>query len=79
MLDLAARRSGLPRLRQTFAAEPHFAAYVHGEDGLGEWASPCPEGNLRKHASQALICNEHPGEIDLIAIGPLTNPAMPSS
>jgi purine nucleosidase len=52
---------------------------VHGEDGLGDAGIPVskrlPE---KKHAAQALVdlASAHPGEIDLIAIGPLTNLAV---
>jgi len=57
----------------------HHAAYVHGEDGLGDCG--IPDSNRKaesKHAVQALIdlANENPGEISLIAIGPLTNLAV---
>ena len=60
-------------------AECHHAAYVHGQDGLGDAGIPAsgrkPE---KKHAAQALVdlANENPGKIDLVAIGPLTNLAV---
>jgi purine nucleosidase len=68
-----------PGCAKPLVAEPHYAAYVHGEDGLGDAGIPTsmrvPE---KKHASQALVdlAALHPGEIDLIAIGPLTNLAV---
>ena len=54
----------------------HHAAYVHGEDGLGDCGIPASKRKPeKKHAVQALmdLANENPGELDLIAIGPLTN------
>jgi purine nucleosidase len=68
-----------PGCAKPLVAEPHYAAYVHGEDGLGDAGIPSskrlPE---KKHAAQALIdlASDHSGEIDLIAIGPLTNLAV---
>jgi len=64
--------------RALLAKQPD-ASYVHGEDGLGNTHYPPsrrrPE---REHAVQALIrlANESPGELTLVAIGPLTNVAM---
>jgi purine nucleosidase len=55
------------------------AAYAHGEDGLGNVGFP-PSSRLveSEHAALALIrlVNEAPGEITLVAIGPLTNIAL---
>jgi purine nucleosidase len=53
---------------------------VHGSDGLGDWADR-PKGNGQveaEHAVSALIrlANQYPGEITLVAIGPLTNIAL---
>jgi purine nucleosidase len=55
------------------------ASYVHGEDGLG--GCDIPESNrtlAEGHAALALIrlAKENPGELELIAIGPLTNLAL---
>jgi len=57
----------------------HDAAHVHGEDGLG--GSGYPPSVRRpgdEHAVNALIrmANESPGELTLVAIGPLTNVAL---
>jgi len=68
-----------PGCARPLVAEPHYAAYVHGEDGLGDAGIPVSKRQpQKKHASQALVdlANEHPGAIDLIAIGPLTNLAV---
>ena len=52
------------------------AGYFHGADGLGESGYP-PSGRqvADEHAVNALIrlANESPGELTLVAIGPLTN------
>lgn len=53
-----------------------LAPFVHGENGLGDVqfprASAVPSG---EHAADQLIrlAHERPGELDLIAVGPLTN------
>ncbi|XP_046376259.2 inosine-uridine preferring nucleoside hydrolase-like isoform X2 [Haliotis rufescens] len=53
----------------------------HGKDGFGDVPDPDPPSRDRvqaKHAVQALIdiTKQYPGEITLIAIGPLTNVSM---
>jgi purine nucleosidase len=55
------------------------ASFFHGLDGLGN--SQIPESNRpveQEHAALALIriAKENPGELELIAIGPLTNLAL---
>lgn len=60
-------------------AEPHHAAYVHGEDGLGDCGIPNSKRQPeKKHAVLALVdlANENPGQLSLVAIGPLTNLAV---
>jgi len=55
------------------------AASIHGADGLGEAGFPPSSREVEKeHAAAALVrmANEAPGEISLIAIGPLTNLAV---
>lgn len=66
------------------ASEPLVADWhpesVHGEDGLGDWAAR-PAITRRTetlHAAHALVtlANAHPGELTLVALGPLTNIAL---
>jgi len=52
------------------------AASIHGADGLGDAGIPASQRQPeKKHAALALIdlAKQYPGEISLIAIGPLTN------
>ncbi|XP_072016099.1 inosine-uridine preferring nucleoside hydrolase-like isoform X4 [Amphiura filiformis] len=57
------------------------ASFTHGSDGMGGIPDPHPPSRdliQSEHAVNALIrmANEHPGEISLVAIGPLTNLAL---
>ncbi|WP_339279054.1 nucleoside hydrolase [Paenibacillus sp. FSL W8-1187] len=55
------------------------AAYVHGADGMGESNFPPPEHRAEtEHAAHAIVrlLNEHPGELEIVAHGPLTNLAV---
>lgn len=64
--------SGLVELGQT-------ASFVHGENGLGDVEIPKSNRKIeQEHAALALInlAKENPGELELIAIGPLTNLAL---
>ena len=66
------------------AAEPlaqplRVASYVHGADGLGNAGEPAPLGlPSGEHAADQIIRlgHESPGELDLLAVGPLTNLAL---
>jgi purine nucleosidase len=55
------------------------AAFVHGADGFGDVGFPEPKHAAEaEHAALALIrlTNERPGELTLVALGPLTNLAL---
>lgn len=55
------------------------AAYVHGSDGLGDCGFPASSRLVEgEHAALALVrlATEAPGELTLVAIGPLTNIAV---
>jgi purine nucleosidase len=59
--------------------EPRHEPSVHGQDGLGD--CDLPRSNRRvedEHAANLLVrkAREHPGEITLVCIGPLTNIAL---
>jgi purine nucleosidase len=60
-------------------AHKEDAASIHGTDGLGDAGfPPSPRKVEQEHASVALVrmASESPGEIVLVAIGPLTNIAV---
>ncbi|GAA2879474.1 nucleoside hydrolase [Streptosporangium fragile] len=66
------------------AAEPlagaaRIARYVHGRDGLGDrgYDRPLPEVTGETGAELLVrLAHERPGELDLLALGPLTNLAL---
>ncbi|MGW2026392.1 nucleoside hydrolase [Streptomyces decoyicus] len=54
------------------------AQHVHGEDGMGDIGLPDPNGVCEStHAVDALLSypREHPGELTLVTLAPLTNVA----
>lgn len=56
-----------------------IAWFVHGHDGLGDRGLERPEPELAAEAAAdylVRIANEHPGQIDLHPLGPLTNIAL---
>lgn len=59
---------------------PPEEVHVHGDDGMGDWPERPPvRGEIEpEHAALALVrlINEAPGELTLIALGPLTNLAL---
>jgi purine nucleosidase len=67
---------GAPRpLVQPLATAEH----VHGDDGLGNTGQPLPRGSVSSEsAAEQLVrlARARPGELSLLAIGPLTNLAI---
>ena len=60
-------------------SKPYEGSYFHGTDGLGNSNYPPSSRRVEsEHAALALIrlANESPGELTLVAIGPLTNLAL---
>ncbi|KAG9130989.1 hypothetical protein Leryth_006763 [Lithospermum erythrorhizon] len=59
--------------------EPRVADFVHGSDGLGNMSLPPSKlKKIEKSASEFLVekVNEFPGEVSILALGPLTNLAL---
>ncbi|XP_042521242.1 uridine nucleosidase 1-like isoform X2 [Macadamia integrifolia] len=59
--------------------KPCVADFVHGSDGLGNVFLPPPkEKKIEKSASEFLVDKvlEYPGEVSILALGPLTNLAL---
>jgi purine nucleosidase len=58
----------------------YSAAHVHGSDGMGDWTDrpPSTRSLETEHAVTALLrlANQFPGELTLVALGPLTNIAL---
>ena len=68
-----ARGAGAPLLRK-----PITAAYAHGENGLAGVAFPEPTTRPVEQSAPDLtykVVSSHPGEVSIIAVGPLTNVA----
>ncbi|HEU5368997.1 MAG TPA: nucleoside hydrolase, partial [Ktedonobacterales bacterium] len=69
-----ARGSAHPLVRA-----PVDAKYVHGPTGLGTLALPEPQASVVKQSAADLIIERvlaAPGELTLVAVGPLTNLAL---
>lgn len=61
--------------------KPRIADFVHGSDGLGNISLPPPKSQkFEKTASEFLVnkVSEYPGEVSILALGPLTNLALVS-
>jgi inosine-uridine nucleoside N-ribohydrolase len=78
----AAGRSDLPVYEgagRPLVREPNYAPQVHGQDGLGDVFPEPPRGAVTPgRAVEQIIARvlEAPGQIDLLALGPLTNVAL---
>lgn len=58
---------------------PFIADFVHGSDGLGNtFPSPPKNKKIDKNACEFLVdkVSEYPGEVTILALGPLTNIAL---
>lgn len=58
---------------------PRVADFIHGSDGLGNTFLPPPKAKKsEKSASEFLVdkISEYPGEVSILALGPLTNLAL---
>lgn len=56
-----------------------IADFVHGVDGLGNQNFPPPKGKpIKQSAAEFLVeqVNLCPGEVSVVALGPLTNVAL---
>jgi purine nucleosidase len=60
------------------AQELRTAEIVHGDDGLGGQAGPSPRSVTEESAAEQLVrlARAHPGELSVLALGPLTNIAL---
>lgn len=61
------------------AQELRTAEFVHGDDGLGGQAGPpSPRAVVEESAAEQLVrlARAHPGELSVLALGPLTNIAL---
>lgn len=59
--------------------KPHVADFVHGSDGLGNISIPDPTvKKVEQSAAEFLVdkVSEFPGEVAVLALGPLTNVAL---
>lgn len=59
--------------------KPRICDFVHGSDGLGNLFLPTPKSRkIEKTAAEFLVdmVSEYPGEVSILALGPLTNLAL---
>jgi inosine-uridine nucleoside N-ribohydrolase len=59
--------------------ESSYAHFVHGDDGFGNIYPPDPKGKIDPRSSAEFIvemARKYPGEITLVAVGPLGNLAL---
>ena len=56
-----------------------IADFVHGADGLGNQNFPPPKGKPIEQSAASFLVEQaklHPGEVTVVALGPLTNIAL---
>lgn len=81
VLDVAGS-TGIPIHRgegRPLDGDASIAWFVHGHDGLGDRGIERPEPELAEESAAdylVRIANQHPGQIDLHPLGPLTNIAL---
>lgn len=64
---------------QFLVAPVQWSTHIHGQDGMGDTGLPSPRGKpSQEHAVDQLIrlVGEHPGQVTVVATGPLTNVAL---
>lgn len=83
VLDVAGRTGEIPVAKGSevtlLGEETHRAGEVHGGEGLGGVEVGRPAGEpVREHAAELIVrtAREHPGQVHLLATGPLTNLAV---
>lgn len=80
LLDVAQKDIPVfPGCAQPLVCAAQDAAFVHGRDGFGDTGYlPSVRPAQAEHAAQAIVrlSHVHPGELTLIALGPLTNIAL---
>ncbi|MPV36277.1 nucleoside hydrolase [Georgenia subflava] len=73
--DIPVAQGPLQPLSREYPADP----FSHGDDGLANTGLPEPTARLDPRAAAQLIVdvvNDHPGEVSIAALGPLTNLAL---
>lgn len=61
------------------ATKLRIASFVHGSDGLGNQNFPPPTGKPLDQSAAAFLveqANLYPGQVTVVALGPLTNLAL---
>jgi inosine-uridine nucleoside N-ribohydrolase len=65
--------------RPWIGPESTYAHFVHGDDGFGNINHPAPKGELDARSAAQFIVDtvkENPGEVTIVAVGPLGNLAL---
>jgi uridine nucleosidase len=61
------------------SVEPRVADFVHGSDDIGNLFLPAPSSKKVEESAADFLINkisEFPGEVSVLALGPLTNVAL---